>query len=87
LAEGLHNWGRQAVPLLNYTLVFALQLRKITQHLSHGSQVVKRLLIALTWLRFEEQPQLGCQVSVHHGYLLQTAISPQMVQVPSKLLN
>jgi hypothetical protein len=28
LAEGLHDWGRQAIPLLNYTLAFALQLRK-----------------------------------------------------------
>jgi hypothetical protein len=24
LAEGLHDWGRRAVPLLNYTLVFVL---------------------------------------------------------------
>jgi hypothetical protein len=30
LAEGLHDWGRRAVPLLNYNLAFALQLRKST---------------------------------------------------------
>jgi hypothetical protein len=30
LAYGLHDWGRRAVPLLNYTLEFALQLRKST---------------------------------------------------------
>jgi hypothetical protein len=30
-AEGLHDWGRRAVPLLNYTLAFALQLRKSTE--------------------------------------------------------
>jgi hypothetical protein len=40
LAEGLHDWGRRAVPLLNYTLAFALQLRKITENLSQGSRVV-----------------------------------------------
>jgi hypothetical protein len=27
LAEGLHDWGRRAVPLLNYILGIALQLR------------------------------------------------------------
>jgi hypothetical protein len=39
-SEGLHNWGRQAVPLLSYTLAFALQLRKSTENLSQGSRVV-----------------------------------------------
>jgi hypothetical protein len=28
LAEGLHDWGRRAVPPLNYTLAFGLQLSK-----------------------------------------------------------
>jgi hypothetical protein len=36
-AEGLHDRGRRAVPLLSYTLAFALQLRKITENLSQGS--------------------------------------------------
>jgi hypothetical protein len=27
-AEGLRNWDRPAVPILNYILAFALQLRK-----------------------------------------------------------
>jgi hypothetical protein len=27
-AEGHHDWGRRAVPLLNFPLAFALQLRK-----------------------------------------------------------
>jgi hypothetical protein len=40
LAEGLHVWGRRAESLLNYTLAFALQLRKSTQNLSQGSRVV-----------------------------------------------
>jgi hypothetical protein len=40
LAEGLHDWGRRAVSLLNYTLEFALQLRKSTEKLSQGSRVV-----------------------------------------------
>jgi hypothetical protein len=35
-AEGLHDWGRRAVPLLNYTLALALQLRKSTENLSPG---------------------------------------------------
>jgi hypothetical protein len=38
-AEGLHDWGRQAVPLLNYILEFALQLRKSTENLSQCSRV------------------------------------------------
>jgi hypothetical protein len=39
LAEGLHDWGRQAVLLLNYTLASAYQLRKSTESLSQGSRV------------------------------------------------
>jgi hypothetical protein len=39
-AEGLHDWGRRAVPLLNYTLAFALQLRKNTENLIQGSLAV-----------------------------------------------
>jgi hypothetical protein len=39
-AEGLHDWGRRAVPLLNYTLEFALELRKSTENLSQGTRVV-----------------------------------------------
>jgi hypothetical protein len=33
LAEGLHDWGRQAVPLLNYILAFTLQLTESTENL------------------------------------------------------
>jgi hypothetical protein len=33
-------WGRRAVPLLNYTLAFALELRKSTENLSQGRPVV-----------------------------------------------
>jgi hypothetical protein len=40
LAEGLHDWGRPTVPLLNYTLAFALQLRKSTENLSQNNRVV-----------------------------------------------
>jgi hypothetical protein len=40
LAEGLHDWGRRAVLLLNYTLSFALQLRKSTESISQCSRVV-----------------------------------------------
>jgi hypothetical protein len=35
LAESLNDWGRRAVSLLNFTLKFALQLRKSTENLSH----------------------------------------------------
>jgi hypothetical protein len=31
--EGLHDWGRRAVPLSNYTLAFAIQLKKSTESL------------------------------------------------------
>jgi hypothetical protein len=40
LAKGLHEWGRQAVPLFNYALAFALQLRKSTEKLSQTSRIV-----------------------------------------------
>jgi hypothetical protein len=40
-AEGLHDWRRRAVPLLNYTLTFALQLTKSMENLSHDSRVVR----------------------------------------------
>jgi hypothetical protein len=43
LAEGLHYWGRRAVPLFNYTQALVLQLRKSTEYLSQGSRVVLRL--------------------------------------------
>jgi hypothetical protein len=39
-AEGLHDWGRRVVPLLNYTLAFALQLRESTENLCQCSRVV-----------------------------------------------
>jgi hypothetical protein len=39
-ADCLHDWGRRAVPLWNYTVAFTLQLRKITENLSQGSRVV-----------------------------------------------
>jgi hypothetical protein len=38
-AEGLHDWGRRAVFLLNYTLALALQLRKSMEN-SQWSRVV-----------------------------------------------
>jgi hypothetical protein len=40
LAEGLHDWGRRVVPLLNYTPAFALQLRKSTDNLSLANRLV-----------------------------------------------
>jgi hypothetical protein len=41
LAEGLYDWGRWAVPpFFNYTLAFALQLRKSTENLSQGNRLV-----------------------------------------------
>jgi hypothetical protein len=41
LAESVHDWGRRVVPLLNYTVAFALQLRKSTEIISQGSRVVR----------------------------------------------
>jgi hypothetical protein len=40
LAEGLHDWGMRAVPLISYILAFALQLRKSTEKLSQDSRLV-----------------------------------------------
>jgi hypothetical protein len=68
VAEGLHDWWRQAMPLLNYTLAYALQLRKSTENLSQGSRAATGLLVALTWLSFEGRPRLVCCTSVHLGY-------------------
>jgi hypothetical protein len=48
LAEGLHDWGSQAVPLFNYTLTFALQLRKNTENFSQSIRVAKTRHIAPT---------------------------------------
>jgi hypothetical protein len=65
LADGLCDLGGKSLwlkasmigegrlcPFFNYTLAFALQLSKSTESLSQGSQVVGRLLIALTWPSF-----------------------------------
>jgi hypothetical protein len=41
MAEGLHDWSRKGVPLLNYILEFVLQLRKSTENQSHGRRVVR----------------------------------------------
>jgi hypothetical protein len=45
LAEGLHNWGRRAVHLLNDTRAFALQQKKSTENLRQGSRVVRHHLL------------------------------------------
>jgi hypothetical protein len=48
LAEGLHDWGRWAVLILNCTLAFALQLRKSTASLS-GQPGSWTSLVVSTW--------------------------------------
>jgi hypothetical protein len=40
LADGLHDWGRRVMSLLNYAVAIALQLRKSTENLSRNSRVV-----------------------------------------------
>jgi hypothetical protein len=85
-AEGVYDWGRRAVPLLNYTLAFPLQLRKSTENLNQGSRVVGDY--ALRWLGWlYGQPRLACWASVHLGYPYVTSASPLSAQVPSKLPN
>jgi hypothetical protein len=80
-AEGLHGWGRRAVPFFNYTLAFALKLRETTENLSQGSRVIgDYLLRRLGW-----QPWLACWTSVHLGYPWVTSVSPWSPRVPSKL--
>jgi hypothetical protein len=51
---------RRAIPLINYTLAFALQLKKSTENLRQGSRVATGLLVAPTWLSFQGQPRLAC---------------------------
>jgi hypothetical protein len=41
LAEAIHDYGSRDVPLLNYTLTFALKQKKITENLSQGSRVFR----------------------------------------------
>jgi hypothetical protein len=45
LAEGLRDWGRRAVPLLNCTLALALQPRKSTENTSQCSRIVGKSLL------------------------------------------
>jgi hypothetical protein len=40
LVVGLRGWGKRAVPLLNCSLAFDLQFRKITENLSQRSRIV-----------------------------------------------
>jgi hypothetical protein len=49
LAEGLHNWGRRAVLLFNYTLAFALQLRKIRKTSVSVAEQCETLIVVTTW--------------------------------------
>jgi hypothetical protein len=87
LAEGLHEWGRWAVPLFSYTLVFALRLRKSTGNLSELSR------LALDTSRCVELAALlGATSTVLLSINLPrlpwvTSVSPWLAQVPSKLPN
>lgn len=49
LAESLHAWGRRDVPLFNYNMGFALELRKRAPNLSQSSQWCKHC-VTPTWL-------------------------------------
>jgi hypothetical protein len=60
--------GRRALPLLNYILASALELRKSNENFSQGSQEATGLLVAPTWLSCEGQPRLACWKSVELGY-------------------
>jgi hypothetical protein len=42
LDEGLHDWGKRAMPLSNHTPAFAFQPKKNTENLSQGTRVVSR---------------------------------------------
>jgi hypothetical protein len=44
-SEGLRDWGRRAVPLLNYTLAFALKPKKSPENLSQRGRVVGDYLL------------------------------------------
>jgi hypothetical protein len=56
------------MPLFNYAVAFALQLRKSTENLSQGSRAATGLLAAPTWLSFEGLPRLAWWTSDHPGF-------------------
>jgi hypothetical protein len=67
LVECLHEWKKLAMPLLNYTLAFTLQLSKITGNLRQGSRLAKTPLCPnLSPLNGE--PRLAYRASVHFGW-------------------
>jgi hypothetical protein len=71
LAEGIHDCGGRAMPLLNCTLAFALQLRKSTENFSQCSWIVSTLLVP-TWPSFWDSlcwPAEHQCTLVTHGWL------------------
>jgi hypothetical protein len=87
-AEGTYVWGTRTVSRLNYTVPFALQLRKRTENLSQCSRVQTTLAV-LTSPFFRGQPRLPCWAVLHFGYpwvWLQSALG-QHDCLPSKMPN
>lgn len=71
--ECLHDCGRQAVPISNYTLEFALQLRKSKENLSQDNQVIRHYSLRRLRQLFRE------------GLDWPASVSPWSPQLPSKL--
>jgi hypothetical protein len=78
--------GRRDVPLSNYTLAFALQLRKITETLSHGSRVVLDYTSGVELVAFLGAASAGL-LNISPPRLPVGDFSQLWAQVPSKLAN
>jgi hypothetical protein len=75
LVEVLGGCGRWAVPLLNHTLAFALQLRRSAENLSQGSRLRCLLRDSLGWPREHQF------TSVARGYFSQPSVGRSAFKV------
>lgn len=72
LAESLHGCGRRDVPLLNYTLTFAVQLKR------RNTPRATKELEENRWTEFagfQGDPRLACWASVRHNYSWWSSVS------------
>jgi hypothetical protein len=86
-AEGLHDWGRRAVPLFKLYPGICLTTEEKHGKPQSGLPSSCKLLVAPTWMTFNRQPRLACWTSVHHHYAQVTLVSPWSAQMPSNLPN
>jgi hypothetical protein len=76
LAEDLHDGSRWTMSLLNYTMAFALQLRKNMEVLSQGSRGIRKHSFHKLGCIFMDSFWLACWESVLLSYPWMTSASP-----------